>query len=374
VRPLVVSHTGHLAGSTQVLLSLVRNRPAGASPLFVFLTDGDAVRAARDHGAEAIVIPAGRTRELWRAPGIVARLARAARAHRSDVVFSHVAKAQVYGGAAAALRRLPAIWYQHERPGEPPGAQRLAALVRCDAVFANSVFTAAVHRERWPRADVRVLHPGVQVGSATPVADHERRAGARLVVVSRLRRPKRIELAIRALAPMVARDPAITLTVIGPRSERDADYPAELARLARELGVEASVTFRGYVAGAADYMAEFDVLVHPSRREPFGLVAAEALARAVPVVAAPEGGTAEIVRDGVDGFLRDPVDSEGFAEAVMRLAADPALRARMGAAGRERVFLEFSDTVTSARTWSEVEKVVADHRARGGLAEPQHAR
>jgi glycosyltransferase involved in cell wall biosynthesis len=78
----------------------------------------------------------------------------------------------------------------------------------------------------------------------------------------------------------------------------------------------------------------------------------------VPVVAPGDGGTGEVVRDGIDGRLVDPADSASLTGAVMELAADPALRARMGAAGRARVLGEFAEKGTSLRTWDEVRSIV----------------
>jgi glycosyltransferase involved in cell wall biosynthesis len=70
--------------------------------------------------------------------------------------------------------------------------------------------------------------------------------------------------------------------------------------------------------------------------EPFGLVIVEAMAMERPVVASRLGGPGEIVRDGHEGVLVDPRHPEEIAEALLRLAADPALRTRLGRAGRAR--------------------------------------
>jgi glycosyltransferase involved in cell wall biosynthesis len=82
-------------------------------------------------------------------------------------------------------------------------------------------------------------------------------------------------------------------------------------------------------------LADWDVLLAPSRTEAFGLAVQEAMAMGVPVVASRVGGIPEQV-DEESGILVEPDDVEGFAEAVRRLAADAGLRASLGEAGRHR--------------------------------------
>ncbi len=84
----------------------------------------------------------------------------------------------------------------------------------------------------------------------------------------------------------------------------------------------------------ADLYACADLVVLPSHSETCGLVALEAMASGLPVVAANAGGLAESVAHGATGFLVDPADARGFAAAVCDLAAQPPLRRSMGAAAR----------------------------------------
>ena len=85
----------------------------------------------------------------------------------------------------------------------------------------------------------------------------------------------------------------------------------------------------------ADVYRMLDVVVHASTRpEPFGLTIAEAMACGKPVVVAAAGGAAELFTPGHDGLGHPPGDVVGLADAIARLAADPALRARLGANAR----------------------------------------
>src|SRR4029079_1777854 len=83
-------------------------------------------------------------------------------------------------------------------------------------------------------------------------------------------------------------------------------YARHLADLARDLGVADAVDFAGATENLVSAYSSFDVLLVPSWEEPFGRVAAEGMAAGVPVVATSRGGPAELIEDGVTGFLATP--------------------------------------------------------------------
>ncbi len=90
-----------------------------------------------------------------------------------------------------------------------------------------------------------------------------------------------------------------------------------------------------------DFFAGIDVFALPSRSDSFGLVLLEAWANGVPNVAYRAGGIADLIRPGADGLLAPCGDIRGLADAFARLHANPAMRLRLGAAGRERLPVDF---------------------------------
>jgi glycosyltransferase involved in cell wall biosynthesis len=90
------------------------------------------------------------------------------------------------------------------------------------------------------------------------------------------------------------------------------------------------------------YYVRAAIVCVPSRREGYGLAAREAMAYGRPVVASAVGGLRDAIEDGVDGLLVPPRDPAALRAALERLLADPALRARLGAAARSRAERAFS--------------------------------
>ncbi len=102
------------------------------------------------------------------------------------------------------------------------------------------------------------------------------------------------------------------------------------------------VTWLGLVDDPAPLLAEADVLALPSGAENLPLVVLQAMSSGAAVVASRVGGIPEAVRSDVDGLLVRPGDPAGLAAALRRLAADPALRDRLGAAARAAAVERFS--------------------------------
>jgi glycosyltransferase involved in cell wall biosynthesis len=175
----------------------------------------------------------------------------------------------------------------------------------------------------------------------------DRGEGPRLLAVAAYSRKKNLHLAIRLLAEVRSSLPATRLALVGSPNENQQPYRDYLERLVRELDLEDHVQFMPNVpyAELAGLMAASDALVHLTtcRIENFGLVAAEALAAGLPVVAADWGGIRDLVENGRRGYLaptwlttRGPrVDWRGLVPATVRLLGDPSLRERLGANAAE---------------------------------------
>lgn len=172
---------------------------------------------------------------------------------------------------------------------------------------------------------------------------------------------KGIETLLRAFAELHRDQPNLRLRLIGTPGTPEEE--ARWRELTDELGVAPAVTFEGHAdrAAVAAAMRRAAVFVHPSPRETFGMVAAEALASGLPVAATPSGGVNEIVGpDGRFGELATDRSPAALAEAVRRLLArresfDPA-------AMRAHVEASFAAPAVAAHTIELYEAMVGGGR------------
>jgi glycosyltransferase involved in cell wall biosynthesis len=163
--------------------------------------------------------------------------------------------------------------------------------------------------------------------------DGSGRSSREIAFVGRLSSEKGADLALRALSLLRGRYPDLHLTLAGDGPDRPA-----LIALAHALDLADAVTFAGWLAPeqVRALMRRSTLLLVPSRRESFGLSAAEAAQESCPVVATAVGGLPEVCLDGETGLLCPPEDPGALAEAAARLLAEPALARRLGRTARER--------------------------------------
>jgi glycosyltransferase involved in cell wall biosynthesis len=217
--------------------------------------------------------------------------------------------------------------------GRVRGHQQRGLFRAADATTATSRFLADVVARRFG-VEAEVIPFGIDTGRFRP-ADGARRPG-----------PVRIGLVKWGLGVKYGPDvlvEALGLLPAGTNYEvtiaGDGGLRPRLEARLRELSLTAKVRFVGRLPNSevASLLSELDIFAMPSRREEWGVAAAEASASGLPVVATTVGGIPEIVVDGETGLLVPPEDPAALAKALERLIADPGLRSRLGTAGRRRI-------------------------------------
>lgn len=240
--------------------------------------------------------------------------------------------------------------------GDPEPQRRVdaeAQVVRCSDVITASCSDEVAQLTGLYAADadrIEVVPPGVDHAFFSPGS----RLGARraldipsrvpvLLFVGRIQPLKGLGVAIRALAELRRRHPDARLVVVGGPSGSEGDHElAACIELAERLGVAAAlrwVTPQPHHTLSTYYRAA-DVVVMPSRSESFGMVALEAAACGVPVVAAAVGGLCTVVVDGQTGRLVEGLDPVDHATAIAAFLDDPHEAAAFGrrAARRARAY------------------------------------
>jgi len=219
---------------------------------------------------------------------------------------------------------------------------------------------------------IRVIHNGIDPDEYRPRPSEAvlRRLGVDpaipiVLFVGRITRQKGILHLVRAL-PLLRGDAQVVLCAGAPDTPEIAEEMRSLVEQARRTSA-VPIVWLPEMLPKEDVIALYShaaVFVCPSVYEPFGIINLEAMACGTPVVASAVGGIPEIVVDGETGLLvplqaddsgtfepRDPhAFSEALASAVNTLMDDPARRARMGAAARERVLEKFSWSAIAAET------------------------
>lgn len=337
-------------GAETVFLSLIRGLgpewesvPVVAGPGWV----EDSVRAA---GFRPLMIPSSGRFDV----PYLRRLKRAVRAHRIDLIQSHLFSTTLYGGLAGRIRRVPVIGTFHGDPDiRATGWQgRLRyRLIRANTArvvcVSESLRNRTMERAGFRPRELEVIPNGIDTrvfrpGDATGLRDSLGIPPNTFLVgsVGNVRPAKDYETLLRAARLVKDRvgDGAHFL-VAGQRTRPLFDG---IEALQRELGLEGNVSFLGFRDDIPDLLRAMDIFLLTSSNEGFSLVTVQAMATGLPVVATRSGGPEGILEDGREGFLRSAGNAEALAEAILRLRNDPVRAHRFGEAGLETARKRFS--------------------------------
>jgi glycosyltransferase involved in cell wall biosynthesis len=280
---------------------------------------------------------------------------------RPDIVHTHNPKPGVLGRLAAKATRVPLIVNTvhglYALPTDPwpkraagYAAERLAAACSDAELVQNPEDVETFARLRVPAAKLHLLGNGIDLGRfdpAGPLAEGRARLRAEWGIgpdevvcglVGRLVWEKGYQQVFDAAHALRQRCPRLRIVVIGPSDLDKGDaVSAEALDRARSDGV----TFLGFRDDTEALYAAMDLYVLASWREGFPRSAMEAAAMGLPIVATDIRGCRQVVDHGVTGTLVPVRDAPALADAIAALVADDALRARYGAAAREKAVAEF---------------------------------
>jgi glycosyltransferase involved in cell wall biosynthesis len=287
--------------------------------------------------------------------GLYRNLVRHIRENDVNLLHSHTLGVSVYACLAGLRTGVPVICTLH---GEPDLGRRgrwraikFAILRRGAArivLVSNHLRDNLLRESRIPAGQTSVVHNGVDCDRHVGGPDRTFRAELGIGddcflfgAIGNVRVLKAYDDLLQAAAIAVKENPKLRIAVVG---EGSGDLLEGLLRLRAELGLEKIVHFVGFRQDITLPLRGLDAFVLSSRSEGFSIATIQAMASGLAVVATRSGGPEEIVTDGVDGILVPAADPAALAGAMVRLAGDKELRARLGSAARATARARFSLT------------------------------
>jgi UDP-glucose:(heptosyl)LPS alpha-1,3-glucosyltransferase len=353
------------ASGPRVALVRARYNPAGGAERFVqaaieaMRAQGASItivtRSWPGHDGSALVVDPFHVGSLWRDWGFARGACRALAARRFDLVQSHerIACCDVYRAGDG----VHAQWLEERARIQGPAARLLTRLnphhryllaaereiftgPRLKAVICNSDMVRREIAQRFATDESKLV---LIRNAVDPAVFHPKLRGEMHDAVrQQLSIPRLAKVVVhvgsgferkgvRQLLEAVARTRSETWAIVAGRDKRSARY----ASLARALGIAERVRFVGAVSDVRPYYAAADVFALATLYDPQPNAMLEAMSCGLPVLTTRRCGGAELLEEGVSGFLRDALDTAGLAEALDRM--DLAATRTMGEAARAAV-------------------------------------
>jgi glycosyltransferase involved in cell wall biosynthesis len=230
---------------------------------------------------------------------------------------------------------------------------RLSALRRwADAVVVlDDVMQAEALSAGFDPRRIRRMQNGIDTATFRPsmprlAAQKALGLEGKMIVLSmgRLSAQKNLPLLFKVFAAAARQNPSLHLLVLGDGPDREA-----LEMLVKSLDITGRVTFAGNQADVRPYLAASDVFALPSASEGISNALLEAAAAGLVCLATPVGGNADVLDNGRCGLLLPLDDPTAWTDALLQVAASPALREKLGAAASERISSEYDFNVIGER-------------------------
>lgn len=270
-------------------------------------------------------------RSLLSVPNTVLTLRRLIRDHQIDVVNSFNAHAGLLAAAADPLRRARHLNTVNGTGKEWANRLLPGLIIAVSGHVKKRLIDAGV-----PARKVRLVYNSVLEDRFFAPVPHRGNADGRsgivrFVSVAMFTGQKGHERIIPVIASLVRRGLDVSLTLVGDGPSRRA-----CEAMVAHLGIGDRVVFTGALTDVVPVLDAADIFIHMPEFETFGIVLAEAMARALPVISLRVGGIPEVVHDCVTGFLFDAHDTDAIENSAARLVQSPDERRDLGSQGRER--------------------------------------
>jgi glycosyltransferase involved in cell wall biosynthesis len=332
-----LAHAFMVGGAEEMVLNLVRHLPQRFEPVIVCISSAGPIgEEIRKTGVEFHVLD---LQPGLRRPWHVIELQNHLRAIGADIVHTFLLTASLYGRFAAIMAGVPIVIgsevnvYENKQPLHILMERWLMRGTDRVVVSAESVRDFYIQQVDADPDRIDVIYNAVDWKQlAATVSPSEVRASCGIPVdaplagiIARLTEQKAHKHLFEALTDPRLAD--LHLMVVG-----GGELENDLKSLARKLGIDSRIHFLGPRRDLGNLLGAVDMFVMPSLWEGLPLAMVLSMGAGLPVVATRVAGIPEVVKDNESGLLVPPGDSHALADALARLAADPDLRARLGAA------------------------------------------
>ncbi len=268
--------------------------------------------------------------------------------HLSDLVTGH------YGIVAAKLAGIPSVMHMKSLywTNEYGWSNRIILSLASKIISISDAVHMACLDARLPSNKIITIHDGVDPELFPEKSKKEAEVKKTLAIaenkivigfVSRLGVEWKNEPLIYNLARQLNKEfkNIIILIAGGPYDGKEKTF-YKSKELAKRLGGNTDIQFLGNIKNVPEILPAMDVLLVPSKKEPFGRVVLEGMAAGLPVIGSNNGGIPEMITDGHNGFLRPPDNIDEWTKIVSTLIINPKLRKEIGINALKTVQKEFT--------------------------------
>ena len=352
----------------KVLLSKLAQKPELNLSVILF-NEGRLGKEIEGLGIPVTVFP----ETEWGSPKIFLELVREFKKSKVQIIHTHKYKDTILAAPAAKLCGIPHIVRTVHGLSEPfEGLQafkmslyetieRIVHRYCVETIIGVSSQIERKYKVEGQVSRVTCIRNGIDLEGKSVQTDRWRTrkdlgvdTGTCLIgTVGRLTPVKGIPYLLKAARILLRQGANVKLLVVG-----DGSIRLDLVTQTRDLGISENVVFLGHREDTDELLQALDIFVLPSLSEGIPMALLEAMAATRAVVASRVGGIPEIVEDGFEGFLVEPMDVDGLAERCRRLIESPDIARKMGEQARRRVERDFSATAMADRVASVYNELV----------------
>lgn len=247
--------------------------------------------------------------------------------------------------------------------------RRLSCWLENATILKSDLITCSTHRHKdLVFREIGVNGKNIEIiplGIPLPILENKKDKNDKaltVLYVGRLERRKGVQVLFRAIPDILKQLPETKFVIIGRDTFVSKDFisfDGERKDSFKEVLIASipkkylqNIEFLDYLDSRDlnDYYANCDIFVAPSLYESFGFIYIEAMSYGKPVIGCSVGGVPEVIKQGIDGILVPPQDSDSLSRAITQLARDCQLRMKLGNRARERVRRDFSSKLMAENT------------------------